>query len=70
VTGLPLTGGCLCGGVRYEVSEPLVVAGYCHCARCRRRTGAAAYRRPVVSAAPWEPLPDDGRERFPGRRDS
>ena len=36
---LPLTGGCMCGGVRFEVSEPLVVAMYCHCTRCRRRTG-------------------------------
>jgi len=39
---LPLTGGCLCGGVRYEVSEPLRDAGYCHCTRCQRRTGTAA----------------------------
>jgi hypothetical protein len=39
---LPLTGGCLCGGVRFEVDEPLVSAGYCHCTRCRRRTGTAA----------------------------
>ncbi len=38
----PLTGGCLCGGVRFEVTEPLVSAGYCHCTRCRRRTGTAA----------------------------
>src|SRR4051812_34456000 len=37
-----LTGACLCGGVRYEVSEPLVDAGYCHCTRCQRRTGTAA----------------------------
>jgi hypothetical protein len=39
---LPLTGGCLCGGVRFEVSELLVSAGYCHCTRCQRRTGTAA----------------------------
>ena len=38
----PLTGGCLCGGVRYEVTEPLVSASYCHCTRCQRRTGTAA----------------------------
>ena len=37
-----LTGGCLCGGVRYEVSEPFQSAGYCHCTRCQRRTGTAA----------------------------
>jgi hypothetical protein len=39
---LPLTGGCLCGGVRFEISEPLVSAGYCHCTRCQRRTGTGA----------------------------
>ena len=39
---LPLTGGCLCGGVRFEVVEPLVSASYCHCTRCQRRTGTAA----------------------------
>ena len=39
---LPLTGGCLCGGVRYEITEPLVSAAYCHCTRCQRRTGTAS----------------------------
>jgi hypothetical protein len=39
---LPLTGGCNCGAVRFEVTEPLVDAGYCHCTRCQRRTGTAA----------------------------
>jgi hypothetical protein len=130
---LPLTASCLCGGVRLEIDEPLVSAGYCHCKRCQRRTGAAAspqgrvapgslrvvagedllrayeppdgfhkifcsacgaslfsrspddpqvisvrlgafdadpgvrpaYRQWVESAAPWEPLPDDGLQRFP-----
>jgi hypothetical protein len=42
VAELPLTGGCLCGGVRYEVTEPLVWAAYCHCTRCQRRTGSSA----------------------------
>jgi hypothetical protein len=42
MTNLPLAGGCLCGGVRYEVHEPLVSAYYCHCTRCQRRTGGAA----------------------------
>ena len=42
MTEEPLTGGCLCGGVRYEVTEPLVSATYCHCTRCQRRTGSAA----------------------------
>ena len=37
-----LTGGCLCGGVRYEVQGELFFPGYCHCSLCRRWTGAAA----------------------------
>ena len=133
---LPLRGGCLCGGVRFEVTEPLVSAGYCHCTRCQRRTGTAAsaqarvapgslritqgeelvrayepedgfaklfcstcgsslfsrspddpsvmsvrlgafdgdpgirpqWRTFVAYAAPWEPIPDDGLERFPEQR--
>jgi hypothetical protein len=38
----PLTGGCNCGAVRYEITAPLVSASYCHCRRCQRRTGAGA----------------------------
>jgi hypothetical protein len=37
-----LTGGCVCGGVRFEVTEPLVSSGWCHCTRCQRRTGTSA----------------------------
>ncbi len=38
----PLTGGCGCGAVRFEVTQPLLGAGYCHCTRCQRRSGTAA----------------------------
>ncbi len=38
---LPLTGGCGCGAVRFEIDAPLVAAAYCHCTRCQRRTGTA-----------------------------
>ena len=38
----PLTGGCACGAVRFEITAPLVAAAYCHCKRCQRRSGAAA----------------------------
>ena len=37
-----LTGGCLCGEVRFEITEPPRAAGYCHCTRCQGRTGSAA----------------------------
>jgi len=74
MTDLPLTGGCNCGAVRYEVTEPLTVASYCHCKRCQRRSGAAA--SPSAHPAPrsfqivegkdrlkhWKP--DDGGEKW------
>lgn len=42
VNGPSLTGRCLCGCVRFELTEPPVAAGYCHCTRCQPRTGTAA----------------------------
>ncbi|HEY0417176.1 MAG TPA: GFA family protein [Gaiellaceae bacterium] len=38
----PFTGGCLCGGVRFEIDDAPLGASYCHCTRCQRRTGTAA----------------------------
>jgi hypothetical protein len=41
-----ITGGCMCGAVRYEASgDPLSVI-FCHCESCRKHTGA-----PVVTLA-------------------
>ena len=57
VTELPLTGSCLCGAVRFEIVEPLVGAGYCHCTRCQRRTGTAASVNGSLRAAPSASLP-------------
>lgn len=40
--GSPLRGGCLCGSVRFEVSGPILSAGYCHCTHCQKRTGTGS----------------------------
>lgn len=37
---LPMTGGCLCGAVRYESSQAALDANYCHCRMCQRVSGA------------------------------
>jgi hypothetical protein len=39
---MSITGHCLCGAVRFELTERPTVVGYCHCTRCQRRSGAAA----------------------------
>ncbi len=35
-----ITGGCLCGAVRYEADGPPRNAGYCFCADCRKASGS------------------------------
>jgi hypothetical protein len=37
-----ISGTCLCGQVRYEVTEPFEASSYCHCTRCQRRTGTGS----------------------------
>ncbi|MDD9991822.1 MAG: GFA family protein [Rhodospirillales bacterium] len=36
-----LSGGCLCGDVRYEVDGSPVYVFHCHCSMCRRAGGTA-----------------------------
>lgn len=45
------TGGCQCGRIRFEVSGEPIWIGFCHCARCRRATGAAAVTHVGVNPA-------------------
>jgi hypothetical protein len=38
---LPQTGGCLCGKIRYEISEAPRLVYTCHCTECQRLTSSA-----------------------------
>jgi adenylate cyclase len=38
--GDPITGGCSCGAIRYEINAPMIDAGICHCRMCQRFTGS------------------------------
>jgi hypothetical protein len=48
---LPMTGGCLCGEVRFEVSGPPVVGFGCCCSECQRASGSAFSLSVLVMAA-------------------
>jgi hypothetical protein len=52
IVGQDLTGGCLCGDVRYRITAAPVEAQYCHCRMCQRAHGA-----PVIA---WLTVPLDG----------
>ncbi len=36
---MPITGGCMCGAMRYESSDPPVDVYYCHCRMCQKARG-------------------------------
>ena len=36
-----VTGGCLCGAVRFEIELPTLFCGHCHCSMCRQPHGSA-----------------------------
>lgn len=51
----PLTGGCLCGAIRYECSHPNRDAYYCHCRMCQQAVGnvAAAFWNVTKDRVSW-----------------
>jgi hypothetical protein len=55
-----ITGGCLCGGVRYEVRGPFLRASHCHCSRCRRHSGAAVCTQGRVRREDFRLISGDG----------
>ncbi|WP_020559392.1 GFA family protein [Thiofilum flexile] len=40
MTTLPVTGGCVCGAIRYECSQAPIAMLNCHCLDCQRSSGA------------------------------
>jgi hypothetical protein len=41
-TAADLTGGCLCGAVRYRLASAPSDAGWCHCRTCQLNSGSPA----------------------------
>ncbi len=73
-----LTGGCLCGSVRFEIEPPTKWCSHCHCSLCRRAHGAAFVTWFGVekaqfrisegdSAVQWHHSSEEARRGFCGR---
>jgi hypothetical protein len=57
---MPITGGCLCGAVRYEATEAPTWVALCHCRDCRRAVAAplvgwAAFRSDAFTILAGDP---------------
>ena len=52
-TGADLTGGCLCGAVRYRLASAPFDAGWCHCRTCQLNSGSPAMAFASVPVADY-----------------
>ncbi len=46
---LPLTGGCQCGALRYQVTTPPMMIYACHCTNCQKQTGSAFVLSTIIT---------------------
>lgn len=53
-------GSCLCGGVKYEITGPLMRSGHCHCSNCRKAHGAAFRSRARVRVEDFKWVKGEG----------
>jgi hypothetical protein len=49
-----LSGGCMCGAVRYKISGRPIVAALCHCDRCRPQSGSAFSTIIIIKRSTFE----------------
>jgi hypothetical protein len=70
---MAITGGCHCGGIRYQVEGDAMNHALCHCVDCRRHSGApmvgwTMYRQSEVKVTKGTPKiyksSTDGRRQF------
>jgi hypothetical protein len=43
-----MTGGCLCGAIRYSIAAPITGLRACHCTNCQKSSGTAGTVNAVV----------------------
>jgi len=49
-----ITGGCLCGAIRYRVTQPLDKIIMCHCTDCQKASGTGASANTIVPSDRFE----------------
>ena len=49
-----LTGGCLCGEIRYELATPIEQLVQCHCRSCQQGSGAGASVNAMIASKDLE----------------
>ena len=54
------SGGCLCGGVRYEYTGEFGLFVYCHCSKCRKAQGTAFGSNAPIEEDKFRLLSGDG----------
>lgn len=66
--GEAVTGGCLCGAIRFEITERPRALVNCHCRSCRRAHGAAfVTTAPIPDSALTVTLGEESIARHDGR---
>ncbi len=56
-----VSGGCLCGAVRFEIEFPTITCGHCHCSMCRRAHGAGFVTWIIAERQRWRMLAGEER---------
>ena len=59
---LPLSGGCQCGKLRYQVSQPPMMIYCCHCTNCQKISGSAFAISATIFEASFEFTAGDARK--------
>jgi hypothetical protein len=64
-----LTGGCLCGAIRYTIGIPVTELRACHCTSCQKVTGAAGSVNAVIPSSAFK-LTQGSLKRYTATADS
>ena len=59
VRSMSLTGSCLCGGVKFELTETPETMRYCHCESCKKLSGSGGTTNLRVSSSAVRVLEGD-----------